>query len=230
MSNEAIIHRIRALLAKTTSNGCTEAEAMMAASKAAELMDQHDIQTIDLGEKSVFVEFTRKNIRHDIMKRRIAWAVTQYCGCYMIFIDLDIRVMGRDIDVVMAEWLFDTLVEYVTRGLKTHMSGKHSLPSAQKTQIKNGFIIGAANRIAERLTEMMKVRVVQSNALVLSKGKEAKNAFVKKFTAEGGKINGVMRPKKVYYSRDSLSAGQEHGDRANLSRPLSSSKENIMIG
>lgn len=43
---QAIAARIRALLAKTTENGATDAEAMSAAEKARELMDRYQI---DLG-------------------------------------------------------------------------------------------------------------------------------------------------------------------------------------
>lgn len=216
---EAIIHRIRSLLAKTTGNGCSEAEAMMAASKAAEMMDQHDIQTIDLGEKSVFVEFARENVRHDIMKRALGMAVAKYCGCYMVMSGPDMKMMGRDIDIVMSEWLYDTLVNHVARGLKAHMSGKHTLPSAHKTMLKNGFILGAVRRISERFDELMAVRVVQSNALVLTRQTEARDAFVAKFEETGGKIQN-MRSRSVYASDESIVAGRAHGDKARFTRPL----------
>ena len=40
--------RIQALRAKTQDNGCTEAEAMMAAAKVAELLDRHDLSLSDV--------------------------------------------------------------------------------------------------------------------------------------------------------------------------------------
>lgn len=43
-----IIERARALLVMTTKNGCTEAEAMTAAAKAAELMEQYDLELKDV--------------------------------------------------------------------------------------------------------------------------------------------------------------------------------------
>jgi hypothetical protein len=229
MSNEAIIHRIRSLLAKTIENGCTEAEAMMAASKAAEMMDEHDIRTIDLSEKSVFVELIRSGVRHDILKRNLGIAVAKYCGCYMILSGMDMKLMGRDMDIVMAEWLYDTLVAYCARGLKDHMSGKHLLPSNQKTMLKNGFILGAVRRISERLEEMMKVRVVQSNALVLSRVSEAKEAAIAKIEANGGKLKDARKARSIYAGQSSMDAGRAHGDRANLSRPISGNGNKTMI-
>lgn len=43
-----LVERIRALLAKTAANGCTESEAMAAAAKAAELMRQYDLSMSDI--------------------------------------------------------------------------------------------------------------------------------------------------------------------------------------
>ncbi len=40
--------RIQALRAKTQDNGCTEAEALMAAAKVAELLDRHDLSLSDV--------------------------------------------------------------------------------------------------------------------------------------------------------------------------------------
>ncbi|WP_273794717.1 DUF2786 domain-containing protein [Brucella intermedia] len=48
MSNEAIRNRIKTLRERTTARGFTEAEAMEAASKVAELMREHGIHAADL--------------------------------------------------------------------------------------------------------------------------------------------------------------------------------------
>lgn len=43
MDEQLIAARVKALLAKTPENGSTEAEAMLAASKAPELLDRYQI-------------------------------------------------------------------------------------------------------------------------------------------------------------------------------------------
>lgn len=48
MFNAKSFERVRALLAMTTKNGCTEAEAMTAAAMAAKLMEQHDLEAKDV--------------------------------------------------------------------------------------------------------------------------------------------------------------------------------------
>ena len=45
---EKLKARILALRAKTQDNGCTEAEALMAAAKVAELLDRHDLSLTDV--------------------------------------------------------------------------------------------------------------------------------------------------------------------------------------
>lgn len=49
MSNKTdYIRRIRSLLEKTVENGCTEAEAMLAAEKAADLMAEYELTLTDI--------------------------------------------------------------------------------------------------------------------------------------------------------------------------------------
>jgi uncharacterized protein DUF2786 len=45
---DAVATRIRGLMAKTTENGCTEEEAMLAAAKARELMDRYRLTMTDV--------------------------------------------------------------------------------------------------------------------------------------------------------------------------------------
>ena len=48
IDREVVARRVRALLEKTTSNGCTEAEALAAAEKARALMDAYRLTQSDL--------------------------------------------------------------------------------------------------------------------------------------------------------------------------------------
>jgi hypothetical protein len=45
---EKLKNRLLALRAKTIANGCTEEEALLAATKVAELLDRHDLSLSDL--------------------------------------------------------------------------------------------------------------------------------------------------------------------------------------
>lgn len=48
VQHEKLIERVGVLLAMTTKNGCTEAEAMTATALAAKLMEQHDLEAKDV--------------------------------------------------------------------------------------------------------------------------------------------------------------------------------------
>jgi hypothetical protein len=227
MVNEKIIDRVKALLAKTVQNGCSEDEAFSAAKKAQEIMDQYDIDNTDLVEKSEFVQFLRGGVKADIMKRRLMAAVAKYCGCYVVLLHTGAaQVTGRDVDIVMAEWLYDSLDRYLTRELKSHMSGHHKDPGAEKTNRKNGFIVGACNRIADRLEEMTKVRSEQSNALVVSRQQESKGAYLA--LNEGAKIR-AGRASTINVSQESMKDGAAAGDRANFSRPICSNSKTSLL-
>ena len=48
MTDETILQKIRAMLNRTTANGCTEAEAMTAAAMVAKLMDRYNLSDADV--------------------------------------------------------------------------------------------------------------------------------------------------------------------------------------
>ena len=75
--------RIQALRAKTQDNGCTEAEALMAAAKVAELLDRHDLSLSDVElretpcEPRVYETRRKKRIPLDYCISPIA----NFCDC-----------------------------------------------------------------------------------------------------------------------------------------------------
>jgi hypothetical protein len=48
MDRNSLLEKIRALMSKTTENGCTEAEALAALDKARALMDAYEVTDEDL--------------------------------------------------------------------------------------------------------------------------------------------------------------------------------------
>lgn len=94
---EDVIRRIEALLAKTKSNGCTEAEAAAATGLAAKLMLKYGIQQEKLGRKTENQEhrfsFSRGN---DEWQRLVAGGVAKKFGC-ACYADFDsIVFFGKD--------------------------------------------------------------------------------------------------------------------------------------
>ena len=83
MSDRALKARIAALLAKTVANGCTEAEALAAAAKVAELLDRHALAMSDVEiraspcERVAFVSRHKKRVPLD----GCIGAVAAFCDC-----------------------------------------------------------------------------------------------------------------------------------------------------
>ena len=75
--------RIQGLRAKTTDNGCTEAEALMAAAKVAELLDRYDLSLTDVEIRHAPCERRAYETRR---KKRIPLddcigAIAKFCDC-----------------------------------------------------------------------------------------------------------------------------------------------------
>src|ERR1700679_3761898 len=75
--------RIQGLRAKTTDNGCTEAEALMAAAKVAELLDRYDLSLTDVEIRDAPCERRAYETR---AKKRIplddcVGAIAKFCDC-----------------------------------------------------------------------------------------------------------------------------------------------------
>ena len=75
--------RIQGLRSKTTDNGCTEAEALMAAAKVAELLDRYDLSLTDVEIRHAPCERRAYETRR---KKRIPLddcigAIAKFCDC-----------------------------------------------------------------------------------------------------------------------------------------------------
>ena len=75
--------RIQGLRSKTTDNGCTEAEALLAAAKVAELLDRYDLSLTDVEIRNGQCEQRHYETRH---KKRIPLDdcigdIANFCDC-----------------------------------------------------------------------------------------------------------------------------------------------------
>ena len=79
MTNEKTLNKIRALLAKTIENGCTEAEAMAAIEIAQKLMTEHEISLEDLKLEDEKAIVARSDMRDPQNVRwQIAYWIAQF--------------------------------------------------------------------------------------------------------------------------------------------------------
>ena len=115
----SIIDKIKALLAKTTANGCTEAEMLAALDKAAAMMDAYDITDDDVKDardETVMQHADAPDLKdpHNI-KWRLSHGVAQFCGVQIFRSrhQTGLKCIGLPSDVQFAMWLLDHLADFV---------------------------------------------------------------------------------------------------------------------
>ncbi|MBM3643798.1 MAG: hypothetical protein FJX02_05580 [Alphaproteobacteria bacterium] len=164
---DALHARLRTLRARTVANGCTEAEALAAAAKLAELLDRHDLALSDVElETGRCIEG-----RHEPRGRRklpleaCVPAIAAFCDCQawrtrgadgrpaFVFFGLPADVEAA---LVLAE-----LVEAALRGglgrYKTE-PGRTRLPHRDRHVAYASFMLGMAEAIAARLDALKRGR------------------------------------------------------------------------
>jgi len=150
--------RLQALRAKTTANGCTEEEALAAAAKVAQLLDQHDLSLSDLEirqelcEKSVID--TRRKQRQPISA--CVPAIAAYCDC-KVWLEKDetgIRYVffGLRPSLEMAHYVYDVIVSTMQGGWESYVRSRKVI--RHRRDEKGSFQFGMAVSIAEKLMVM----------------------------------------------------------------------------
>ena len=218
---EKIAARIRALLAKTVANGCTEDEAVAAAAKAAEMLARYNM-TVDEAEMRES-PFTRHRETHDdaVGDRlwKVAAAISELTGARTwnapIGMPVEITFFGFEHEVQVATYL----LEICARSMRLHEAVLRSQmtllnPVAQRRKIVP-FLDGMADRLHDRIKALKPPQPAGTGLVVLHN--QLIDAELKK---EGIDLN----EKRARGSRDvgaDYHAGRAAADKVSLNRGLS---------
>ena len=212
--------RLQGLRAKTIANGCTEEEALAAAAKVAELLDQHDLSISDL---EIREEQCTKSAVETKKKQRqpisvCVPAIAEYCDC-KVWMEKDesgIRYIffGLRPSIEMAHYIYDVILTAIHSGWEHYVHNQRFI--RHRRDEKGAFQFGMAVSIAEKLTEM---KAQRDEANRRSTGRDlvlVRHAIV---DAEYDKLNLNLRQsrssgKKVDAS--AFHAGQAAGQTLNL--------------
>jgi len=190
--------RIRGLMAKTTTNGCTEAEAMMASTKVAELMDKYNFSMNDLEEREEIIESKYETIKADLGPVvYVATSIAKFCDVKVWKISSNViskrgnvakktslKYFGRTSDIELAKYMTDIISRAMKTSekewAKTMKNNYGEVSFSSRTQFQRGM----AARISSRLLEMKEERnkAVHDNnqtgfSLVVVKNAEVEEAF-----------------------------------------------------
>jgi Protein of unknown function (DUF2786) len=159
--------RIPGLRSKTTDNGCTEAEALLAAAKVAELLGQYDLSLTDVEirdapcEQREYETYRKKRIPLDAC----IGAIANFCDCrvwreknqagearYVYF--------GLRSDVEVAHYLTELIDNAVRSELGRYKTsaGYRRFRHQDRHVANSSFTLGMVASIADKLTAMTRER------------------------------------------------------------------------
>jgi hypothetical protein len=225
-SRKKMLERVRAILSKTMENGCTEGEAMAALAKARELMATYEIDENDLKVEQVQEGATiykgEMNDPYEI-KRSLSFAVGRFTRCRVWRgtgkdeHKYGVAFCGLESDVIFATWLLETLRRFVMRALREFQKerAKNNIPNSNFTSAS--FVIGCAQRIADKLKELTPVEPIvgTGNALTVSR-----QSLIAAKLAESGIVLQKGRKSSRDVDRRSYNKGQNAGNSARFDRPV----------
>jgi hypothetical protein len=167
-----VVERIRALRAKTTTQGCTEQEALRAAEKVAELLERYGLSLSEIEMRKQMCEGfgvdtgRRKREPAD----RCAPAIAEFCDCrvwgettatgtirYVFF--------GLPADVEAAHYLYDLVgiaFETETAAFKRGEFYRNRVDGSQRRASISSFQIGLAGGIIDKLGKLKARRLAES--------------------------------------------------------------------
>ena len=164
--------RIQGLRSKTTDSGCTEAEALLAAAKVAELLDRYDLPLTDVEIRNGQCEQRPYETRH---KKRIPLDdcigdIANFCDCrvwreknhsgnvrYVFF--------GLRSDIEAAHYLTE-LIDNAVRselGRYKNSAGYRRFRHQERHLANASFALGMVASIADKLTAMKQERDAVKN-------------------------------------------------------------------
>lgn len=211
----AAMQRIRALLAKTVDNGCTESEALAAAVKVGELMDRYGITYSDLELKS---ERCRKHTAtdryHDV--NLVSAAIGRFCSCDAWFNGGGITYFGFTIDVLIANYLTSLCRSAMEVEFERFFQSNARPRDQKKRFLRKPFMVAMADRLSERFDEMLSSREATATTANGTSLVVVKKAIVEEqLKALGMKFTSTRAP-RYRDNAAARTAGQAAGDRVNL--------------
>jgi hypothetical protein len=209
-SRKKMLEKVKAILAKTMDNGCTEGEAMAALAKARELMAMYEIDEKELQDvtEKAQVHKTAPSDPYEI-KRNLCVNVGKFTSC-KAFRDREkvINFAGKPGDIMFATWLLDTLQRYVMRSLRAYQADRDKKRLGNSNHTSVSFVVGCAHTINEKLKELVPINWAKTQELIVAE----LGMSLTKFRGRGKEID-----------QNAARMGQRAGDSARFDRPVEQS-------
>jgi hypothetical protein len=232
---EKVKNRIRALSEKTVENGCTEAEAMSAATMVGRLLDQYALgmDECDIKAERCTERYVPSGGKHRRPIDLCLPAIASYCGC-KVWLHCGSReyvFFGLEPDLMLAVYLYSVIDKAMANELEVFRKTPIYRASQHGLVARNSFLRGMARRVALRLRAMQDERAAKmksdtapqhpgapasGHALVL-----VKNAKVEdEWAALALKLISPKKSRPRIRDQACFAQGEQAGDRVRLDRPL----------
>lgn len=220
---ERVKRVIQALQAKTQDNGCTEEEALAAAAKLGQLLEEHNLSIDEVGVRDETAECRKNEVfAADDYAGTLVVGIKNFCGIiayrehgaghagkYVFF--------GTAHDVEIALYLYEICAEAMDNDWQSYMD-RHGYSMKKRMSFRAGF----AHRVYDRLMEMKRERDERNRkatgtALMVLKDQLVTEAFQRQL---GIKLVKCREGRNMQADPSAYREGQSAGGRVNLNNPL----------
>lgn len=162
MSDQKILDKIKKLLALSTKNGATEAEAESAMAKAASLAARHNIDLASAADSKVEREAVTKYSQHHSLKKEEIYLHAAASTLYNVrFLILNggragYQYIGTPTDCELAEATFSYLNDQMLRIYKLHLANRPGMTQKERGLFRDSFKQACSLRVQQRAVELMK--------------------------------------------------------------------------
>ncbi len=222
-NREKIIEKIRKFLAMTIENGASEAEALMAMRKAAELMSEYDLSLSDVeAQKDEEAKVREYHFRDELSRyiQTIVSGIEKLCSVTILVGGIgsgELTVAGLPVDAEIAEYLLKICVRVFETTYDNEVKRNAILRQNIRRRHVDSVLQGLCKRLLERLNELAWVkRQDASNALVVFKDEKIDEALKLAKISKGPKISNRHR---VANEKD-FQAGVDLANKVNLANAL----------
>jgi hypothetical protein len=222
-----LLERIRNISARTTDNGCTEAEALVAAEMLAKLLSEHGLSMTDveIGEEKCQIEYlnTGRKTLHEV--HWCAASVAQFTDCKVWATRREgsrtLAFFGLPGDVETAIYLMRVVKSAMDIEAPRYLARAKELGELTGRRASHAFLMGMARRVSQRLREIKSHERQASQ----STGRDlvvVKSAVVRSQFADLGIRLCSGNPRPSVGDHGAYAAGQAAGNNVSFNRGVGS--------
>lgn len=243
-ASEAILSKVRKLLAKAENEACTPEEAAAFSAKAQQLMSQHAISQAMIADASAPDQIVHKTWAvpspHAVHKVTLINAICRSNDCQAIYSgtgnNVTITVTGFAPDVAWVETLYLSLVIQMASAL-AHSTRYERPANVHGRTYAVSFNMGFINRVSERLRQIRREAITAEQAHQdAAAGPKQSSSVALVLVAKAQRVEEEYR--RAHPNRRTTAGprarswggyghGQSAGSKASIGRPVSGSRRRL---